>query len=133
MLKNKQNIYLNYAYCIKKEFDKNQSSICLITKDSSDSEYLKNELSLMLDKDQIILFPENDILPYDHFSMPERITKQRFEIINKNTTHKHVLITSIKNIFEKFPEKNFYKSLKNLSINTKITINEIVEIVESLN
>ena len=133
MLKNKQNIYLNYAYCIKKEFDKNQSSICLITKDSSDSEYLKNELSLMLDKDQIILFPENDILPYDHFSMPERITKQRFEIINKNTTHKHVLITSIKNIFEKFPEKNFYKSLKNLSINTKITIDEIVEIVESLN
>ena len=74
----------------------------------------------MLDKDQIILFPENDILPYDHFSMPERITKQRFEIINKNKTQKHVLITSIKNIFEKFPEKNFYKSFKTVFITKNV-------------
>ena len=93
MLKNKHNNYENYAYCIKEHFNKNKSSICLITKDSSESKYLSNELSLLLDKDQIVLFPENDILPYDHFSIPERITKNRFKIINNESNNKHILIS----------------------------------------
>ena len=133
MVKNKDNNYENYAYCIKEYFNKNKSSICLITKDSSESKYLTNELSLIMNHDQIVHFPENDILPYDHFSIPERITKQRFKIVNQNIKHKHILISSIRNIFEKYPEKNFYKSLVNFSINSKISIQDIVEIVESLN
>ena len=133
MVKNKDNNYQNYAYCIKKYFDKNKSSICLITKDSSESKYLSNELSLILDKDQIVLFPENDILPYDHFSIPERITKNRFKIINNESNNKHILISSIKNIFEIYADKSFYKSLVDFRINSHISIDEIVKIVESLN
>ena len=94
MLKNKQINYQNYAYCISEYFDKSSNSICLIAKDSFESKYIYNELGLLMDKELISYFPENDILPYDHFSIPEKITKERFKIINENKKTKHILISS---------------------------------------
>ena len=133
MLKNKQNNYQNYAYFIKKHFDKASNSICLLTKDNFESRYIYNELSILFDKDCIKLFPENDILPYDHFSTPEKITKQRFKLINQQSNKKHILISSVKNLFEIYPNKYFFKSEETFSINDELSINSIVNIVEILN
>ena len=133
MLKNKQNNYQNYAYFIKKHFDKASNSICLLTKDNFESRYIYNELSILFDKDCIKLFPENDILPYDHFSTPEKITKQRFKLINQQNNKKHILISSVKNLFEIYPNKYFFKSEETFSINDELSINSIVNIVEILN
>ena len=88
---------------------------------------------MLLGSDEILLFPENDILPYDHFSVPEKITKQRFKIINNSDKKKHILITTIKNLFELYPSKEYFKSMENFSIGKKISLNNIIKIIESLN
>ena len=133
MLKNKQINYQNYAYCISKYFDKSSNSICLIAKDSFESKYIYNELCLLMDKELISYFPENDILPYDHFSIPEKITKERFKIINENKKTKHILISSVKNLFEKFPNRHFYKSRENFNLGDKLSTENLIKIIESLN
>ena len=38
---------------------------------------------------------------YDHFYI--YINKKRFKIINNNSQDKHILITSIKNLFDRYP------------------------------
>ncbi len=133
MTKNKQNNYQNYAYSIKKYFDKSSNSLCLITKDNIESKYIYNELSFLIKNNLIHIFPENDILPYDHFSIPEDITKQRFQLINNKNKDKHILISSVKNLFEIFPDRYFFKSEKTFSINDELSIDRIIKIVESLN
>ena len=133
MTKNKQNKYQNYAYSIKKYFDKSSNSLCLVTKDNIESKYIFNELSILIENKPIQLFPENDILPYDHFSIPEEITKQRFQLINNRNKEKHILITSVRNLFEIFPDRYFFKSEETFSINDKLSIDSIIKIVESLN
>ena len=133
MTKNKQNNYQNYAYSIKKYFDKTSNSLCLITKDNIESKYIYNELSFLIKNNLIHIFPENDILPYDHFSIPEDITKQRFQLINNKNKDKHILISSVKNLFEIFPDRYFFKSEKTFSINDELSIDRIIKIVESLN
>ena len=133
MTKNKQNKYQNYAYSIKKYFDKSSNSLCLVTKDNIESKYIFNELSILIENRPIQLFPENDILPYDHFSIPEEITKQRFQLINNRNKEKHILITSVRNLFEIFPDRYFFKSEETFSINDKLSIDSIIKIVESLN
>ena len=89
--------------------------------------------SILIENKSIQLFPENDILPYDHFSIPEEITKQRFQLINNRNKEKHILISSVRNLFELFPNRYFFKSEETFSINDKLSIDSIIKIVESLN
>ena len=134
MLKNKHIHNQNYSFSLADNFTKNNESLCVITDDNDQARYLVNELKLILDEDEIIYFQENDILPYDHFSVPEKITKSRFKIINKDFGSKnHILIASVKSLFERFQHKDYYKSLNNFKINSKISLSELVNIVESLN
>ena len=133
MLKNKQINYQNLAFYIKDFYIKSHKSLCLVTKNSYESRYIYNELSLLLDKNSIKNFYENDILPYDHFSIPQNILKQRFKIINENQKDKHILITSVKNLFEIFPDKFFFNSKNIFSKGSKISTKDIISIVESLN
>ena len=133
MVKNKYKSYQNYASSLRDYFLKTNKSICIFVKDTNEAMYLKNELQLILDIKQISLFPENEILPYDHFSVPDKITKERFRILNKNNIQKHILITSLKNIFDLYPSRDNFMSLSNFSIGKNISINELIKIVESLN
>ena len=133
MLKNKHNNHQNFSYSLKKDFENSKKPLCVLVKDNNEAVYLKNELSLLIGSDEILLFPENDILPYDHFSVPEKITKQRFKIINNTDKKKHILITTIKNLFELYPSKDYFKSMENFSIGKKISLNNIIKIIESLN
>ena len=66
MVKNKYKSYQNYASSLRDYFLKTNKSICIFVKDTNEAMYLKNELQLILDIKQISLFPENEILPYDH-------------------------------------------------------------------
>ncbi len=133
MLNNKHNNHQNFSYSLKKDFENSKKPLCVLVKDNNEAVYLKNELSLLIGSDEILLFPENDILPYDHFSIPEKITKQRFKIINNTDKKKHILITTIKNLFELYPSKEYFKSMENFSIGKKISLNNIIKIIESLN
>ena len=121
MDKNKYKNYLNYAYSLKEYFIKNNKSICIFVKDTNEAMYLKNELQLILDIKQIYLFPENDVLPYDHFSVPEKITKKRFQILNNVDNKKQILITSIKNLFDLYPTKENFISLSNFKVGKNIS------------
>ena len=82
MFKNKYNKYQNLIYEIFEQFQISDQSICLITKNNQESIYIYNGLKYFFDEDSLKLFPETEVLPYDHFSSPERVIQNRFKIIN---------------------------------------------------
>tara|TARA_B100001175_G_scaffold174360_1_gene148097 strand:+ start:2389 stop:5676 length:3288 start_codon:yes stop_codon:yes gene_type:complete len=133
MLKNKYYNHQNFSYSLKKDFETSDKPFCVFVKDNKEAIYLKNELNLIINDTEILLFPENDILPYDHFSVPEKITKQRFKIINEINQSKNILITTVKNLFDQYPTKEYFKSKNDFSIGTNISLNELINIIESLN
>ena len=133
MLKNKYNNYQNFSYSLSQEFHDSKKSICILVKDNKEAIYLQNELSLLVDRDKIKLFPENEILPYDHFSVPSNINKERFGIINSNSKDKHILITTIKNLFDRYPSIDNFKSMNRYEIGSRISLNSLTKILETLN
>ena len=133
MLKNKYNNYQNIVYEIHQNFLENDKSLTLVTRDAKESEYLYNALKIFNPNDNIFLFPESEILPYDHFSMPEKVIKDRFQIINKISKQKHMLVASIKSLFEKYPTNEYFESFNKFSIKDNIPVKNLIEIIESLN
>ena len=131
MLKNKHNKYLNLTYEIHKEFLKGKESICYVAEDIKEAQFLKNSLSLLDIDNEILLFPEQEILPYDHFSIPEKVIKERFQIINNDFNKPQILITTIKNLFELYPPKEYFQSSKNFSIGADISVKQLSKILES--
>ena len=111
MLNNKYKNYLNFAYSLAENFDKSNNSICIVVSDNKEALYIKNELSLIIDNFKIKIFPENEAIPYDHFSVPKNINKQRFKIINNQPNDKHILITTIKNLFDPYPSIENFQSM----------------------
>ena len=91
MLKKNYNNNRNYSYRIKEYFEKQNDSLCILAKDNNEAKYLFNELKLFIDNDLIQYFPDNELLPYDHFSIPESLVKKRFQIINSNIESKNIV------------------------------------------
>ena len=112
MLKKNHNNNRNYSYRIKEYFEKQNDSLCILAKDNNEAKYLFNELKLLIDNDLIQYFPDNELLPYDHFSIPESLVKKRFQIINSNIESKNIVVSSIKNLFERFPSKELFNNPK---------------------
>ena len=133
MLKKNLNSDRNYSYSIKKYFDENDKSVCIIAKDNNEAKYLVNELKLFLKKDLVNYFPDNELLPYDHFSIPESLLKSRFKIVNSNTKEKHIIVSSVKNLFEKFPTKELFSSSNTYKVGSDISVSQLKAIVENLN
>ena len=113
-------------------FSTSEKSICVIVESNKEARFLYNELSLYLDSNLIDYFPENEILPYDHFSSPESILKERFRILNSTNANKQILITTLKNLFEIYPPKGFFKSIQDLKISDKLSIKELIKTLEDL-
>ena len=111
--------------------DKN-NALCVIVENAKEAKLLKNELNLYLDSSKIDYFPENEILPYDHFSVPESIVKERFRILNSVRNNK-IIITTVKNLFEIYPIISFFKSRNNFSSGDKLSIKSFETILKSLN
>lgn len=78
------------AYELCKYYQQSQKSICLVVNDNKEAKFITNELSLYLNEDEINYFPENEILPYDHFSTPENILIERFKILNSLSLKKYI-------------------------------------------
>ncbi|NCX30216.1 MAG: hypothetical protein EBX27_02995, partial [Proteobacteria bacterium] len=110
-----------------------ENSLCVIVKNSKEARLLKNELCLYIDPSFIRYFPENEILPYDHFSIPENILKERFTILNTLNKNKDIVISTVKNLFELYPHIDIFKSQESFSINTTISIGKLENILIALN
>ena len=133
MLKKNHNNNRNYSYRVKEYFEKQNDSLCILAKDNNEAKYLFNELKLFIDNDLIQYFPDNELLPYDHFSIPESLVKKRFQIINSDIEGKNIVVSSIKNLFERFPSKDLFNSIKTYKIGSQLALNQLIQIVDELN
>ena len=120
-----------HAHQLSDIYHESDRSICVIVKDSKEAKLLKNELALYIDK--IKYFPENEILPYDHFSIPENILKERFQIFNALNEEKEIVISTVKSLFELYPTLDLYKSREVFQIQDKISLEDLERILISLN
>ena len=116
---------------LKSSLEKN-SKILIICSSNSEIEDVYEELIGFVNKKRIVRFYDREILPYDHFSTPDDVIKKRFDEI-QNIYDSHLIISSLKNLFEFYPDQSFYKSLKEFKTNDKISISKIKEILESIN
>ena len=116
---------------LKSSLEKN-SKILIICSSNSEIEDLYEELIDYVNKKRIVRFYDREILPYDHFSTPDDVIKKRFDEI-QNIYDARLIISSLKNLFEVYPDHNFYKSLKEFKTNDEISISKIKEILESIN
>ena len=116
---------------LKSSLEKN-SKILIICSSNSEIEDVYEELLGFLNEKKIVRFYDREILPYDHFSTPDDVIKKRFDEI-QNIYDARLIISSLKNLFEVYPDHNFYKSLKEFKTNDKISISKIKEILESIN
>ena len=128
-----QKLNQSNAYELCKYYQQSQKSICLVVNDNKEAKFITNELSLYLSDGEINHFPENEILPYDHFSTPENILIDRFTILNSLSSKKNILITTVKNLFEIYPTVGFFESVKTFNIGDKLSITNLEEILSSLN
>ena len=110
----------------------NNNKILLICSSNSEIDYIYNELIDFVSKKKIVRFYDREILPYDHFSTPDDVIKKRFYEIQKIYDAK-LIVSSLKNLFEFYPQPGFYKSLKEFRTNEILSIGEIKEILQSLN
>ena len=122
-----------YAHQLIDKYHKSDASICVVVKESKDARLLKNELSLYIKSSEIKYFPENEILPYDHFSAPDNILSDRFSILNSLNNNKDIVITTIKSLFEIYPTKDFFQSKEVFKIGDSLSLNKLENILISLN
>ena len=87
------------AHQLIDKYHDSDTSLCIVVKDSKEARLINNELSLYLNSENINYFPENEILPYDHFSAPDNILSDRFSILNSLDKEKKIIIATIKSLF----------------------------------
>jgi transcription-repair coupling factor (superfamily II helicase) len=122
-----------FAHQLINKYHDSDTSMCIIVKDSKEARLINNELSLYLNSENINYFPENEILPYDHFSTPDNILSDRFSILNSLEKEKKIIITTIKSLFELYPTKDFFQSKKTFNLDDSLSLNKLEEILISLN
>ena len=128
-----KNIDHRYAHQLIDKYHKSDASICVVVKESKDARLLKNELSLYIKLSDIKYFPENEILPYDHFSAPDNIVSERFSILNPKDDNKNIVITTIKSLFEIYPTRDFFQSKEIFEITDSLSLDRLENILISLN
>ena len=85
----------SFAHALCNKYQLSHKSLCVIVDDVKASKTLFNELSLYLNPNEVYIFPESEVLPYDHFSTPQNIIKERFTILNR-MKEKSIVITTKK-------------------------------------
>ena len=78
---------------------KNKQKILVLTSNNKESEHVVKKLQNDFKDIKIVNFPDREILPYDHFSTPDLILKQRVNAIN-NFEDSQILVSSFKNLLE---------------------------------
>ena len=57
----------SFAHALCKKYQQDHKSLCVVVDDVKTSKTLFNELKLYLKSNEVFIFPESEILPYDHF------------------------------------------------------------------
>ena len=122
-----------FAHQLINKYHDSDVSLCVVVKDSKEARLINNELSLYLNSESINYFPENEILPYDHFSAPDNILSDRFSILNTLDKEKKIIITTIKSLFELYPTKDFFQSKETFNLGDSLSLNKLEKILISLN
>ena len=122
----------SFAHALCKKYQQDHKSLCVVVDDVKTSKTLFNELKLYLKSNEVFIFPESEILPYDHFSTPQNIVKDRFTILNR-LKEKSIVITTTKNLYEKLPPISHFQSLSTFSVNDQVNINDFLKILDSNN
>ena len=122
-----------FAHQLIDKYHDSNDSLCIIVKDNKEAKLLKNELSLYLNSSNIRYFPENEILPYDHFSSPDNILSERFSILNSLDTNKRIVIATVKSLFEMYPTKDFFQSKEIFTLEDSLSLTKLEKILISLN
>ena len=117
------------AATLAEVFITENKSICYVAANNAEARIISHELSLYINPGLINFFPEREILPYDHFSSPELIIKDRFKILNKVDDMPNILISSSKNLFERFPSKSFFRSLQSFNVGDSIALDSFKKIL----
>ena len=121
------------AHQLIDKYHDSDTSLCIVVKDSKEARLINNELSLYLKTENINYFPENEILPYDHFSAPDNILSDRFSILNTLDKEKKIIITTIKSLFELYPTKDFFQSKETFNLGDSLSLHKLEKILISLN
>ena len=116
---------------IKNLIDK-QVKTLLICSSNSEIDYVYSNILDQYNHIRISRFYDREILPYDHFSTPDDIVKKRINEIFK-IPNSELILTSVKNLFEFYPEYSFFDSLKTYSVGEKISISDLKKALETLN
>ena len=122
----------SFAHALCKKYQQDHKSLCVVVDDVKTSKTLFNELRLYLKPNEVFIFPESEVLPYDHFSTPQNIVKDRFTILN-TLKEKSIVITTTKNLYEKLPPISHFQSLSTFSVNDQVNINDFLKILDSNN
>ena len=116
---------------IKNLIDK-QVKTLLICSSNSEIDYVYSNILDQYNHIRISRFYDREILPYDHFSTPDDVVKKRINEIFK-IPNSELILTSVKNLFEFYPEYSFFDSLKTYRVGEKISISDLKKALETLN
>ena len=110
----------------------NGQKTLFICSSNEEIDYIHSKLLNDISKTNIVRFYDREILPYDHFSTPDDVIKNRIDQLLK-LKDANLILTSLKNTFEFYPDYEFYDSLKTFKTGDKLTISELKDILELLN
>ena len=111
---------------------KNKQKILVLTSNNKESEHVVKKLQNDFKDIKIVNFPDREILPYDHFSTPDLILKQRVNAIN-NFEDSQILVSSFKNLLEYYPEKKFFLSKQLFKSGNQFNFNKFITMLKSMN
>ena len=110
----------------------NGQKTLFICSSNEEIDYIHSKLLNNSSKTNIVRFYDREILPYDHFSTPDDVIKNRIDQLLK-LKDANLILTSLKNTFEFYPDYEFYGSLETFKTGDKLRISELKDILELLN
>ncbi len=110
----------------------NRQKTLFICSSNEEIDYIHSKLVNDISETNVVCLYDREILPYDHFSTPDDVIKYRIDQLLK-IKDADLILSSLKNLFEFYPNYEFYDSLKPLKTGDKLTITELKDTLESLN
>ena len=121
------------AFDITQRVKVHDKQILYVCNSDKEAQFLKNELLLFFETDEIGYYSDREILPYDRFSTTESIIQNRIQLLNGDKNSFKVVVTSCINLFERLPSKSFFQSRKKYIIGDLLSIKDLVLALEELN
>ena len=121
------------AFNLAQYIKNSNKRILYLCNSNKDARFLKNELQIFFNKEEIGFYPEREILPYDRFSTTESIIQERIRLLNSDKIKFKIILSSCLNIFEKLPPSEYFISRKKFKSGDLLSINELKKNLDALN